>query len=171
MHSLEEHLLCRDWMNIYDGWYTTALNVILSILYYRHSTSRVDCDVKSGTTCPIWSQIEILAPSGTFRDCPEGKSRDLVPETHFFLLANDSTPLKMNIYICYMSKSAKWSLRYVGFRVWGVRGVNPPPKGGKRGRKIGTRLDSVYWTPIGPKKLEIPKWTCKMSMMTYRPRL
>ena len=89
----------------------------------------------------------------------------------FFLFANDSTPSKRYIYIYYTTKSAKWFPRYVGFRIWGVRGVNHPPKGGKRGRKIGTRLDSVYWTPIGPKKLKVPKWTCKMSMITYQPRL
>ena len=81
----------------------------------------------------------------------------------FFLFANDSTPSKRYIYIYYTTKSAKWFPRYVGFRIWRVRGVNHPPKGGKRGRKIGTRLDSVYWTPIGPKKLEVPKLTCKMS--------
>ena len=137
-----------------------AITVLIdpkSLLLYRHSISHVDCDVKSGTTCLIWSKTEILVISGTFRACPAGKSRDLVPETYFFLFANDSTPSKRYIYIYYTTKSAKWFPRYIGFRIWGVRGVNHPPKGGKRGRKIGTRLDSVYWTPIGPKKLKVPK--------------
>ena len=119
--------------------------------------------------CEKWYYMPYLVanrdfgPIGHVSGLPGGQITRPGTRNTFFLIANDSTPLRRYIYIYYMSKSAKWSLRYVGFRVWGVRGVNHPPKGGKRGRKIGTRLDSVYWTPIGPKKLEIPKWTCKMS--------
>ena len=94
LNSLEEQLYCCDWMNIYEDSYITAINVAKSLLLYRHSISHVDCDVKSGTTCLIWSKTEILVISGTFRACPAGKSRDLVPETYFFCLQTILRPQK-----------------------------------------------------------------------------
>ena len=72
----------------------TVFNVPKSLLLYLHSISHVDCDVKSGTTCLIWSKTEILASSGMFLACPAGISRDLVPETYFFCLQTILRPEK-----------------------------------------------------------------------------
>ena len=72
----------------------TVFNVPKSLLLYLHSISHVDCDVKSGTTCLIWSKTEILASSGMFLACPAGISRDLMPETYFFCLQTILRPQK-----------------------------------------------------------------------------